>query len=147
MSHRANFLDLDPTYTDFYGQPLLRMTFDFPENDKRMGKFLAERAVEIGQAMGGRLVAPSTLAEHYHIVPYQTTHNSGGAIIGADPKTSVVNRYLQSWDIPNLFVIGSCAFPQNPGYNPTDTVGALAYWSVEAMLRDYFKNPGPLVQA
>lgn len=63
----------------------------------------------------------------YSSVPYQTTHNTGGAIMGEDPKTSVVNRYLQSWDVPNLFVMGACAFPQNPGYNPTGTVGALAY--------------------
>ena len=49
------------------------------------------------------------------------------------PKTSVVNRYLQSWDVPNVFVIGARAFPQNAGYNPTGTVGALAYWSAEAI--------------
>ena len=47
-------------------------------------------------------------------MPYQTTHNTGGAIMGTDPKTSVVNRYLQSWDVPNLFVMGAGAFPQNP---------------------------------
>ena len=44
-------------------------------------------------------------------------------------RTSVVNRYLQSWDVPNLFVMGASAFPQNAGYNPTGTVGALAYWA------------------
>ena len=53
--------------------------------------------------------------------------------MGTDPKTSAVNRYLQSWDVPNLFVIGASAFPQNAGYNPTVTVGALAYWSAEAI--------------
>ena len=39
---------------------------------------------------------------------------------GADPKTSVVNRYLQSWDADNLFVMGASVFPQNASYNPTD---------------------------
>jgi len=38
---------------------------------------------------------------------------------GYDPKTSVVNRYGQSWDIPNLFVIGSSTFPSMSGFNPT----------------------------
>ena len=47
--------------------------------------------------------------------------------MGSDPKTSALNRYLQSWDVPNLFVMGASAFPQNAGYNPTDTVAALAY--------------------
>ena len=29
MSHRGNFLDLDPTYRDFLGRPMMRMTFDY----------------------------------------------------------------------------------------------------------------------
>jgi gluconate 2-dehydrogenase alpha chain len=67
--------------------------------------------------------------------------------MGADPKTSFVNRYLQSWDVPNLFVMGSTVFPQNAGYNPTGTIGALTYFAAEAIKSQYLKNPGPLVQA
>jgi gluconate 2-dehydrogenase alpha chain len=83
---------------------------------------------------------------HYSIVPYETTHNTGGAAMGADPKTSVVNRYLQSWDVSNLFVLGSSVFPQNAGYNPTGTVGALAYWAAYAIRTKYLKHPEPLVR-
>ena len=50
--------------------------------------------------------------------PYQSTHNTGGAIMGADPNTSVVNNYLQMWDAPNVFVVGACNFPQNAGLQP-----------------------------
>ena len=46
-----------------------------------------------------------------------------------------------------LFVIGANAFPQNAGYNPTGTVGALAYWASTAIREQYLKNPGPLVHA
>lgn len=146
MSTRHNYLDLDPTYTDAYGQPLLRMTFDFPDNDRRMSAYVTERTAEIARAMGGRQVSAGELDEHYSIVPYQTTHNTGGAIMGTDPRTSVLNRYLQTWDMHNVFVMGSSAYPQNAGYNPTDTVGALTYWTLEALLRDYLPNPRPLVQ-
>ena len=54
---RRNYLDLDPTYRDAWGQPLLRITFDFPNNDIRMSKYVTEKAVEIGRAMGGKIVA------------------------------------------------------------------------------------------
>lgn len=37
---------------------------------------------------------------------------NGGAVMGEDPKTSAVNRYLQSWDVHNVFSIGASAFPQ-----------------------------------
>jgi gluconate 2-dehydrogenase alpha chain len=65
--------------------------------------------------------------------------------MGTDPKTTVVNRYLQAWDAHNLFVMGASVFPQNAGYNPTGTVGALAYWSANAITGRYLKSPGPLV--
>ena len=147
MSHRTNYLDLDPTYRDVYGRPLMRMTFDFTDNEHRMSDYLTERAAEIAKAMKPREIHAQKRTGHYSIVPYQTTHNTGGAIMGSDPKSSAVNRYLQSWDVDNLFVLGACAFPQNAGYNPTGTVGALAYWAADAIKTQYLKHPGPLVQA
>jgi len=146
-SYRDAFLDLDPTYTDRFGRKLLRMTFDFHDNERKMAAFAANRAEEIAKAMGAKQIVKRGLADHYSIVPYQSTHNTGGAVMGSDPRTSVVNRYLQSWDVSNLFVIGASAFPQNHGYNPTGTVGALAFWAAEAIRTQYLKNPGPLVQA
>ena len=147
MSYRDAYVDLDPTYHNEYGQPLLRMTFDFHDNEHRMSNFLTDRAAEIAKAMKPRSIHVKQRKGHYAIVPYQTTHNTGGAIMGADPKTSALNRYLQSWDVPNVFVMGACAFPQNAGYNPTGTVGALAYWAVDAIVNQYLKRPGPLVHA
>jgi gluconate 2-dehydrogenase alpha chain len=147
MSHRGNYLDLDPTYRDIYGRPLMRMTFDFTDNELKMSKYLTDRAAEIAKAMGPREIKVNARTGHYSIVPYQTTHNTGGTIMGTDPKSGVLNRYLQSWDVPNLFLMGAGAFPQNPGYNPTGTVAALAYWAADAIKTQYLKNPGPLVQA
>jgi gluconate 2-dehydrogenase alpha chain len=83
----------------------------------------------------------------YDITTYQTTHLNGGAVMGNDPTTSVINRYLQSWDVTNLFVLGASGFPQNPGYNPTLTVGALAYWAAAAIRNKYLKSPGRLIDA
>ena len=83
----------------------------------------------------------------FSIVPYQTTHNTGGAIMGESPKDSVVNQYLQSWDVSNVFSLGSGAFPQNAGYNPTGTVAALTYHAAHEITTRYLKNPAPLVQS
>ena len=80
-------------------------------------------------------------------MPYQSTHNTGGAVMGDDPRTSVVNKYCQVWDVPNVFVTGACVFPQNAGKNPTGTVGALAYWIADALKDKYLKSPGALVRA
>lgn len=72
---------------------------------------------------------------------------NGGAIMGTDPNTSAVNRYLQSWDVHNVFVLGASAFPQGLGYNPTGLVAALAYWSARAIREQYLKQPGALLKA
>jgi gluconate 2-dehydrogenase alpha chain len=153
LPHRANHLDLDPTYRDAYGQPLLRMTFDWHENDLALARHMSLRLQELARAMGARAVTATGVGahperrDHYGIVAYQTTHNTGGAIMGTSPRTSAVNRYLQCWDVPNVFVVGASAFRHNASYNPTGTVGALAFWVAEAIRTRYVRAPGPLVQA
>ncbi len=80
----------------------------------------------------------------YNITKYQSTHNTGGVIMGADPETSAVNNYSQMWDVENLFVVGASSFPQNAGYNPTGTVGALSYRAAEGILK-YMEKGGSLI--
>ncbi|MBV8779277.1 MAG: GMC family oxidoreductase, partial [Alphaproteobacteria bacterium] len=146
-SYKQNRLDLDPGYKDRFGRPLLRITMDFPENELKMSAFLTDRYAEILKTMGAHTVVKKPRQGPYDITQYQTSHLCGGAIMGSNPKESAVNRYLQSWDVPNLFVQGATAFPQNAGYNPTDTIAALAFWSAQAIRSQYLKNPGPLVDA
>lgn len=144
MATWGNYLDLDPTYKDAWGQPLLRITFDFPDNDIRMSAYLTGKAEAIAREMGGRTVEASPRKGPYTTTEYQTTHNTGGTIIGAERAASVVNPFLQTWDVPNVFVIGASNFPQNASYNPTGPVGALAYRAAEAIVGRYLKSPGPL---
>ncbi len=144
---RENYLDLDPTYKDRLGRPLLRMTFDFPDNDIRMMTYVSTQIERIAKAMNPTSMTSGKPRKGWNAVPYQTTHNTGGAIMGADPTRSAVNKYLQSWDVSNLFVIGASAFPQNSSTNPTGPVGMLAFWAAEAIRTRYIKNPGPMVPA
>ena len=146
-SYRDAYLDLDPTYTDQLGRKLLRITFDFHENELKMSQYITDRLADIVEKLQPRTIEKNPRKGPYTSTVYQTTHTCGGAIMGTDPKTSALNRYLQSWDVSNLFVMGATAFPQNAGYNPTDTVGALAFWAADAIVNQYLKSPGPLVQA
>jgi gluconate 2-dehydrogenase alpha chain len=145
MARRQNYIDLDPTYRDIYGVPLARLTFDFSANDIRMRQFLVDKASEIARAMNPTHLMTQLPPVPFSIVPYQTTHITGGAILGADRETSAVNTYLQHWDVPNVFVYGACNFPQNAGYNPTGTLAALAYRSLDALKAKYLANPGRLI--
>jgi gluconate 2-dehydrogenase alpha chain len=144
QSYRQNYLDLDPTYKDANGLPLLRMTFDWHKNEQKMLAFMYEKITEIAKAMNPSRHAAHHIPTKYSIIPYQSTHNMGGAVMGADPATSVVNKYLQSWDVPNLFVVGGSAFPHNAAQGPTETIGMLACWAADGIKENYLKRPGPM---
>jgi gluconate 2-dehydrogenase alpha chain len=134
-------IDLDPNVRDQWGLPAPRLTYDWRRpNELARVEFMQRKMEELGRAMGASRVwrAPASPGT-------PGGHHEGGARMGSDPKTSVVNRYGQSWDIPNLFVIGSSTFPSmGSGFNPTLTIQALAYLSADAIVNRYKKNPGPL---
>jgi len=139
--HRENYLDLDPTYTDAYGQPLVRMTMDIRDNERRMSEYCTQRAEEIAKGTGATIVASGTPRRGpYDSRVYQTTHVTGGTIMGADPGTSVVSPHSQHWDAQNLFVVGASVYPFNAGYNPTGPLGALALRLGDDMVR-YIDRP------
>ena len=103
-------------------------------------EFIQKKMVEIGHAMDAPLVWTAPFGPGS-----PGAHHQGGARMGANPKESVVNKYSQSWDIPNLFVLGSSTFPSQSSFNPTLTIEALAFMSADAIVNRYRKNPGALL--
>ncbi len=145
MSYWHNFLDLDPTYTDSFNDPLLRITYKYTDQDRNMAKFGIEKSREIMEAMGADIVDENEVPQEFDHI-YDGGHYAGGVIMGTDPATSAVNNYLQMWDVDNLFVVGGSAFPQFAGHHPTSTIGALGYRASEGIDK-YLKNGGQLVKA
>ena len=135
-------IDLDPNVRDAWGLPAPRMTYDWRRpNEMARVEFMQKKIEEIGRAMGATQVWRRR--EGPRRARRRTTQ--GGTRMGSDPKTSVVNHYGQSWDIPNLFIIGSSTLPTMSGFNPTLTIQALAYMSADAIVNRYRKSPGPLL--
>jgi gluconate 2-dehydrogenase alpha chain len=140
LPYADQMIDLDPNVSDAWGLPAPRMTYDWRRpNERGRFEFVQKQLMEIGRAMG---------AAHVWTAPMGPgapgAHHEGGTRMGNDPKTSVVNRYSQSWDIPNLFIVGSSTFPTMSGFNPTLTIQAVAFMTADAIVNRYKKNPGPL---
>jgi gluconate 2-dehydrogenase alpha chain len=144
LAYKSNFMDLDPAYKDKLGDPLLRLTLDWHDNEKKMADFATTKAVEIARAMNATEITPFSGLRSYDSTRYQTTHVQGGTIMGSSPHHSVVNPYLQHWQLSNLFILGASAFPQNASANPTPTLLALVYRTADAIVDRYLKNPGSL---
>jgi gluconate 2-dehydrogenase alpha chain len=145
LPYDDQFLDLDPTYRDRFGFPLLRVTFDWHENDYNLIRWMSPKMREILEHMGATNIRTQEELTPYSIAPYQSTHCTGGAIMGTDPDNSVVNKYGQVWDTPNVFVVGASQFPQNAGMNPTGTVAALAYLASDGLVNQYLKDPDRII--
>jgi gluconate 2-dehydrogenase alpha chain len=146
LPYRQNFIDLDSTYTDKFGDPLVRLTLDWTDHERRVRACLAKPMIELGKAMGARVgPAAHQNEDHYSTVYYQSTHLQGGAIMGTSPENSVVNSWLQHWSMPNLWVTGGATFPQSEGAAPTLTILAVAYRAADAFVNRYLKKPGALV--
>ncbi len=134
-------IDLDPDVRDAWGLPAPRMTYDWRRpNELARLEFIAKKMEEMGRASGAQLVWRTS---ENRGAP--GGHHEGGTRMGSDPKTSVVNKFGQSWDIPNLFVIGSSTFPSQSSFNPTLTIEALAFMTADAIVNRYRKNPGALL--
>ena len=146
IAYRGNYLDLDPTYKDHLGDPLVRMTMDWHDNERRMAEFMIPKGVEIARAMGAKEVTEFRgLEAHYNTRRYQSTHLVGGTILGTSPDHSVLNIHSQHWQFPNLFVVGGSTFPQNASGHPTMTILAQTLRTADTVVDRYLKKPGPLV--
>ncbi len=142
--YRQNYLDLDPNYRDKWGDPLLRVTMDWTDAERRQAAFIMRKEVEIAKAMGAVAINPRPVPSATSGPPLMVdNHSHGGAIMGASPETSVVNPYLQHWQMPNLWVVGGSALPQGEEHL-TLTVAALAYRAADAFIDRYVKHPGAL---
>jgi choline dehydrogenase-like flavoprotein len=64
-------------------------------------------------------------------------HECGGARMGADPNSSVLNEFNQSWDVPNLFVTDASCFPSNGIVGPALTIMAVTSRACDHLAREH----------
>lgn len=134
---------------------MLRTTIDWTEHEQKArvfgAKIAARLAQEVASVSRGKLMqggrgGPSfgRASGRYQTAAYATSHLHGGAIMGDNRSNSVVNTYLQHWDVGNLFVTGASAFPHAGATNPTLTALAITYRAADALIDRYLKHPGAL---
>ncbi|MEY4965560.1 MAG: hypothetical protein RL274_1143 [Pseudomonadota bacterium] len=121
LPYRDNTLTLHPTKVDRFGVPLAVFNVTFRDNEM---KLLRDSAIE-GQKMmraAGLVNVGSSSDEH---VPGDAIHEMGGACMGADPTSSVANRWSQAHDAPNLFITDGSQMASTSCVNPSMTFMAL----------------------
>lgn len=133
----SNRVTLSYGEKDADGLPAPKIAYAPHENDRRMMRFALARLAQIARAAGAfdyRL--------HDYMSPegvYQTPawHLMGTCRMGADARTSVVDKWNRSWDVPNLYIVDGSVLTTAGVANPTPTICALALRCAEH-LRDNF---------
>ena len=120
LPNEHNRVELDPKVKDIYGLPAPRITNEPGENDRAMIRFIIQRMRDLADAAG------ATFLQEPRYVPGGSSHYVGTCRLGTDPRTSVVNPWLQTHDVPNLFIVDSSVFVTGAAVNPSLTIMALA---------------------
>lgn len=122
----SNNITLDPTSTDKWGRPSIRVTYHDHEDDLSMARFLQDKSMELFDAAG------ATKTWRTPIKPADNSpHLLGTCRMGDDPASSVVDRYHRSHDVPNLFICDGSSMVTSGRGQPTMTIMALAFRAAE----------------
>lgn len=126
-----NQVTLDPVEKDHRGLPVPRLLNEPRENDLAMIKVIPRRLREILEAAGA-----SDISEAIY-TPGASSHYLGTCRMGTDPRSSVVNAWCRSHDVPNLYIGDSSVFVTGAAVNPTLTIAAIATRTAEGMVADF----------
>jgi len=128
----GSHIDLDPEKKDRLGLPQARVHIHFGENEWKLFAAMRRESRQILEASGVEVI--------YDKPDPETNHELGGCRMGLNPRTSVVNAFCQSHDVPNLFVVDGSVFPSASEKNPTLTIMALAARTADHMLERFRKG-------
>ena len=133
LPHEENYLDLDPDVKDPMGFPVIRITGEYKENDKRLYAFIQDKMVQWFTEAGAIAIEKGDPIGS--MVP--TPHAYGGTRMGDNPKTNVVNRWGFSHEVPNLGILGASVMGTSGSRNPTLTAQALAWRTAEHLAANW----------
>jgi choline dehydrogenase-like flavoprotein len=123
-----SYCEIDPSVVDQYGIPVLRFHWKWTDHEYNQVKHMQETFRAIIAEMGGQVFSPMPTKEQGYGIANggAIIHELGGARMGKDPTTSVVNANCQAHDVKNLFIADGAPFVSQADKNPTWTILALS---------------------
>lgn len=117
----SNQVSLHPELKDEWGIPLLEVDIDYDENDRKMELDALAQMSEMFEAAGFTNIR----TRHDRKAPGLDIHEMGGARMGKDPKTSLLNKWNQLHSCKNVFVTDGACMTSTSTQNPSLTYMAI----------------------
>lgn len=133
LPYESNFLDLDPVVKDSIGLPVTRITAQYHENEKRIAAYAQDKMEQWYKEAGAIEVIKHGLGHAMEA----STHAYGGARMGLNAETNVVNQWGFAHEVPNLGVLGAAVMGTSGSRNPTLTAQALAWRTAEHLVSSW----------
>lgn len=147
LPYYDNRISLHPTRKDAWGVPIPRIRLAVTDNERNLMRAQARGLREMAQASGFKVNFVGTalgldpgkiwpdadpvsrlifrIGFPMSLAMGAAIHECGGARMGSDPATSVLNEHNQAWDVPNLYVTDPSCYPSNGAVGPSLTIMAL----------------------
>lgn len=127
LPYHENKITLDKTRKDAWGLNILAFDAEWKDNERKMRIDMQNDAVEMLEAAGVKNVVghdgDGTMG--------RGIHEMGTARMGNDAKTSVLNKWNQVWDAPNVFVTDGSFMVSSNCCNPSLTYMAMTARAVD----------------
>lgn len=131
-----NYVRINKDVKDAWGIPVLHIHAKYTDNELNMTRDAANTQEELYKAAGWEILFKSDKI----FAPGYSIHELGTCRMGDNPKTSVLNKYNQTHDIKNLFVVDGAAFVTGGWQNPTMTISALCMRASEYLAEEMRKK-------
>ncbi len=135
IPNENSYCEIHPDLKDKFGIPVLRFHWQWSAHEIGQCAHMQRTFSDLIAAMGGTVRGNPPLDGRKAIAKGgEIIHEVGGAIMGADPATSVTNGWNQTWDVKNLVLADGAPFCSNADKNPTLTIMALAWRAADHLL-------------
>jgi choline dehydrogenase-like flavoprotein len=132
-----NEIRLDPSVKDLFGLPVPQIVNAHGANDLAMTEAISAKLREILEAAGAGSITVDK------IVAGASSHYLGTCRMGKDPRTSVVNPWCRTHDVPNLFIGDGSVFVTGGAANPALTISALATRTADGIIEAFRRGEFP----
>lgn len=142
LALESNYCEIDPKVVDKYGIPVLRFNVKHSDYEVKQAKHMKETFKEIMHNMGAVITWGDDGPDNKYglDVPGKIIHEAGTARMGNDPKKSALNKYSQSHECKNLFVVDGAQFVSQADKNITWTILALSMRASEYLIDEMKKQ-------
>ena len=115
------FVELDPSITDKWGDPVAKVWLGYHEHDIKVGKYIAQKAEALFKQLGMKNVHSSVNGS------VSSNLQAGGCRFGIDPATSVLDKNCKAHEVTNLYVTDGSFMPTGGSVTYTFTIYANSF--------------------